>query len=144
MKLADAYYERKEEKNPVSNRNRFNCIRFSFSNHYFLDQFADNSASSSSNTVYNSSFSNVELNASEGFTSSQLVEGPNISPLFILPPGGTGTIPFTVYSSAQVPFNVSLSIYLGEKRDDQRCAIQFFSRKLYLQSWTASRHQFSR
>jgi hypothetical protein len=58
--------------------------------------------------------SNVELNASEGFTSSQLVEGPNISPLFVLPPGGNGTIPFTVYSSAQVPFNVSLSIYLGE------------------------------
>lgn len=59
-------------------------------------------------------FANVELNASEGFASSQLVEGPNISPLFVLPQGGKGTIPFTVYSSAQVPFNASLSIYLGE------------------------------
>ena len=58
--------------------------------------------------------SNVELNASEGFNSSQLVAGPNISPLLVLPPGGNGTIPFTVYSSAQVPFNVSLSIYLGQ------------------------------
>jgi len=59
----------------------------------------------------------VELNASEGFTSSQLVEGPNISPLFTLPPGGTGTIPFVVYSSAKVPFNASLSIYLGEANE---------------------------
>lgn len=57
---------------------------------------------------------NVELNASKGFRSSQLVEGPNISPLFVLPPGGSGTIPFYVYSWAQVPFNASLSIYLGE------------------------------
>jgi hypothetical protein len=59
----------------------------------------------------------VELNTSEGFTSSQLVEGPNISPLFTLPPGGTGTIPFVVYSSAKVPFNASLSIYLGEANE---------------------------
>ena len=62
-------------------------------------------------------FANVELNASEGFTSSQLVEGPNISPLFTLPPGGTGIIPFNIYSRAQVPFNATLSIYLGEPNE---------------------------
>lgn len=56
----------------------------------------------------------AELNASEGFTSSQVVAGPNISPLYTLAPGGTGIIPFTVYSKAQVPFNASLSVYLGE------------------------------
>lgn len=54
--------------------------------------------------------SNVELNASEGFNSSQLVEGPNISPLFVLPPGGNGTIPFTVYSPATIPFDAYVSI----------------------------------
>jgi hypothetical protein len=70
---------------------------------------------------------NVELNASEGFSSSQLVEGPNISPLFVLPPGGNGSIPFTVYCSAQVPFNASLSIYLGEANVNTNGVVYSFS-----------------
>jgi hypothetical protein len=47
------------------------------------------------------------------------VEGPNISTLLILQPGGNGTIPLTVYSPAQIPFNASLSVSLGESSDIQ-------------------------
>jgi hypothetical protein len=58
--------------------------------------------------------STVELNSSEGFNSSIMAAGAASSPLFVLPPGGNGSVPFLVYSSgANETVNVSLSVYLG-------------------------------
>ncbi len=59
--------------------------------------------------------STVELNSSEGFNSSIVANlySPS-SPLFVLPPGGNGSVPFLVYSSdANETVNVSLSVSLG-------------------------------
>jgi len=58
--------------------------------------------------------SNVELNQSTGFGSSFMVAGENASPMVVLAPGGSGTIPFTLSSPVNVSFTVSLSMYLGE------------------------------
>jgi len=57
--------------------------------------------------------SNVELNVSQGFSSTQYVAGPNVSPLLVLSPGAVGTLPFVVSSPVNVAFDVSLSVYLG-------------------------------
>lgn len=57
--------------------------------------------------------SDVYLNSSTGFISSLIVGATSNSVLYVLPPGGTGTIPFSVYSSASVPFVASFSTYLG-------------------------------
>jgi len=43
--------------------------------------------------------STVELNSSEGFNSSILADGASNSTLFVLPPGGNGSVPFLVYTS---------------------------------------------
>ena len=59
--------------------------------------------------------SNVELNQSQGFGFSQMVHGETSSPMVVLPPGGSGTIPFTLSSPVNVPFQVSLSMYLGSE-----------------------------
>lgn len=59
--------------------------------------------------------SNVELNQSRGFGSSLMVAGENSSPMVVLPPGGSGTIPFTLSSPVNVSFTVSLSMYLGSE-----------------------------
>jgi len=59
--------------------------------------------------------SNIELTSAAGFISSTLAAGPNTSTLLVLSLGGTGTIPFTVYSSANVSFTASLSVYSGSK-----------------------------
>ncbi len=56
--------------------------------------------------------SNVYLNSSVGFNSTFMFTHSLLSTLYVLPPGGTGTIPFSVYSPANVPFNVSFSTYL--------------------------------
>ena len=70
----------------------------------------------SAGTSYETSvLSNIELTSTEGFNSSTLAAGPNSSTLLVLPLGGTGTIPFTVYSSANVSFTASLSVYSGSK-----------------------------
>ena len=74
-------------------------------------------------------YSTVELNFSEGFNSSTIVNRVTVagspgeeytdiaygttSPLFVLPPGGKGTVPFLVDSSSDKTLNVSLSILLG-------------------------------
>jgi len=52
----------------------------------------------------------VNLDSSEGFNSSIVVVANASSPLFVLPPGGTGTIPFSAYSDIEITFNVSLSV----------------------------------
>jgi hypothetical protein len=57
--------------------------------------------------------SNVYLNSSTGFVSSLIVGATSSSVLYVLPPGGIGTIPFSVYSPASVPFVASFSTYLG-------------------------------
>lgn len=67
----------------------------------------------------------VELNSSEGFTSSIIVDSASASssPLLVLPSGGNGTVPFLVsadaplYTNSNVtfPFNVSLSVELGSQ-----------------------------
>ena len=58
--------------------------------------------------------STVELNSSEGFNSSIMAAGAASSTLFVLPPGGNGSVPFLVYSSgANETVNISLSVYLG-------------------------------
>jgi hypothetical protein len=61
--------------------------------------------------------SNVELNVSQGFGSSFMVAGENSSPMVVLPPGGGGTIPFTLSSPVNVSFTVSLSMYLGSENE---------------------------
>ena len=43
--------------------------------------------------------SSVELNSAEGFNSSTVAAGTSNSTLFVLPPGGTGTVPFSVYTT---------------------------------------------
>jgi hypothetical protein len=58
--------------------------------------------------------SQVELNSSEGFNSSILVVAYSNDTLFVLPPGGTGTLPFSVSSTANETFNVSLHVSLGQ------------------------------
>lgn len=58
--------------------------------------------------------SNVELNQSQGFGFSLMVAGDNSSPMVVLPPGGSGTIPFTLSSPpVNVSVQVSLSMSLG-------------------------------
>lgn len=63
--------------------------------------------------------STVELNSSEGFNSSTVANlySPS-SPLFVLPPGGNGSVPFLVYlSDANETVNVSLSVSLSVNTD---------------------------
>jgi hypothetical protein len=62
--------------------------------------------------------STVELNSSTGFNSSILatgiLTGTSNSTMFVLPPGETGSVPFSTYLvGANETVNVSLSVYLG-------------------------------
>jgi hypothetical protein len=59
--------------------------------------------------------SNVELNQTQGFGFSYLVAGQNSSPMLVLPPGGSGTIPFTLSSPINEPLQVSLNIKKGSE-----------------------------
>jgi len=61
----------------------------------------------------------VELNSSEGFNSSIIASGSASSSLLVLSPGGTGSVPFLVYSNGIVngTVNVSLNVDLWSPPD---------------------------
>ena len=71
-------------------------------------------------------FGNVELNSSEGFTSSIIEGGAESSQLLVLPPGGNGSVPFLVYSSdVNETVNVSFGVNLGVQQADSYYGVQF-------------------
>ncbi len=68
----------------------------------------------------------VELNSSQGFNSSIIAAGAESPPLFVLPPGGNGSVPFLVYSSdVNETVNVSLSVNLGLQQAESFYGVQF-------------------
>lgn len=54
----------------------------------------------------------VDFPASKGFNSS-ITEDVASGPLFVLQPGSNGTVPFSVTSTADESYNVSLDVFLG-------------------------------